>query len=82
MTRWEQVPERSRFYALVLVEITPGKWVYLADLLVQQGFARVAGVTTNLPSDSRSVNDYALELQTLRKQAEQRKAGVWAASQL
>jgi endonuclease YncB( thermonuclease family) len=82
MTRWEQVPERSRFYALILVEISAGKWVYLADLLVQQGFARVAGVTTSLPSDSRSMNDYALELQTLRKQAEQRKAGVWAASKL
>jgi endonuclease YncB( thermonuclease family) len=82
MTRWEQVPERSRFYALILVEHTPGSWVYLADLLVQQGFARVAGVTTSLPSDTRSLNDYALELQALRKQAEQRKAGVWAASKL
>jgi endonuclease YncB( thermonuclease family) len=82
MTRWEQVPERSRFYALILVEHTPGSWVYLADLLVQQGFARVAGVTTSLPSDARSLNDYALELQALRKQAEQRKAGIWAASKL
>jgi endonuclease YncB( thermonuclease family) len=82
MTRWEQVPERSRFYALILVEHTRGSWVYLADLLVQQGFARVAGVTTSLPSDTRSLNDYALELQALRKQAEQRKAGVWAASKL
>jgi len=82
MTRWEQVPERSRFYALILVEHTPGNWVYLADLLVQQGFARVAGVTTSLPSDARSLNDYALELQALRRQAEQRKAGIWAASKL
>jgi endonuclease YncB( thermonuclease family) len=82
MTRWEQVPERSRFYALILVEHTPGSWVYLADLLVQRGFARVAGVTTSLPSDARSLNDYALELQALRKQAEQRKAGIWAASKL
>jgi endonuclease YncB( thermonuclease family) len=49
---------------------------------VQQGFARVAGVTTSLPSDTRSLNDYALELQALRKQAEQRKAGIWAASKL
>ncbi len=82
MTRWEQVPERSRFYALILVEYSPGKWVYLADLLVQQGYARVAGVTTSLPSDARSLNDYALELQALRKQAEQKKAGIWAASKL
>ena len=82
MTRWEEVPGLSRYYALVLVEISAGKWVYLADLLVQQGYARVAGVTTSLPSDSRSMNDYALELQTLRKQAEQRKAGIWAASKL
>lgn len=80
MTRWEEVPGLSRFYALVLVEFSPGKQAYLADLLVQKGYARVAGVTTNLPSDPRSLNDYALELQALRKQAEQRKVGIWAAS--
>lgn len=80
MTRWEEVPGLSRFYALILVEKSTGQWVYLADLLVQQGYARVAGVTTQLPSDARSLNEYALELQTLRKQAEQRKAGIWAAS--
>ncbi len=82
MTRWEEVPGLSRYYALVLVEISAGKWVYLADLLVQQGYARVAGVTTSLPSDSRSMNEYALELQTLRKRAEQQKEGIWAASKL
>ncbi len=80
MTRWEEVPGLSRFYALILVDMGAGKWVYLADLLVQQGYARVAGVTTSLPSDSRSLNEYALELQALRRQAEQRKAGIWAAS--
>lgn len=82
MTRWEEVPDRSRYYALILVEIAPGKQAYLADLLVQQGFARVAGVTTTLPADARSANDYALELQALRKQAQQRKSGIWAASKL
>ena len=82
MTRWEEVPGLSRYYALILVEISAGRWVYLADLLVQQGYARVAGVTTSLPSDSRSLNEYALELQALRRQAEQRKAGIWAASRL
>ena len=50
MTRWEEVPGLSRYYALILVEISPGKQVYLADLLVQQGYARVAGVTSSLPS--------------------------------
>lgn len=80
MTKWEGVPGLSRYYALVLVENSPGKWVYLADLLVQRGYARVAGVTTTLPSDPRSLNDYALELQALRKQAERDKAGIWAAS--
>lgn len=78
MTRWEEVPGLSRYYALVLVENSPGKWVYLADLLVQRGYARVAGLTTSLPSDARSMNDYALELQALRKRAEQQKAGIWA----
>jgi endonuclease YncB( thermonuclease family) len=82
MTRWEEVPGLSRFYALILVEISPGKQVYLADLLVQQGYARVAGVTSSLPADARSISDYALELQELRKRAQQSKAGIWAASKL
>ncbi len=83
MTRWEEVPGLSRYYALILVEIHPGRPpVYLADLLVQKGYARVAGVTTSLPADSRSLNDYALELQQLRQQAQRDKAGVWAASSL
>jgi endonuclease YncB( thermonuclease family) len=82
MTRWEEVPGLSRYYALILVEISPGKHVYLADLLVQQGFARVAGVTSSLPADARSINDYALELQALRRRAQQGKVGIWAASKL
>lgn len=82
MTRWEEVPGLSRYYALILVEISPGKQVYLADLLVQQGFARVAGVTSPLPADARSISDYALELQELRRRAQQSKAGIWAASKL
>jgi endonuclease YncB( thermonuclease family) len=80
MTRWEEVTGLSRYYALILVETSPGKQVYLADLLVQQGYARVAGVTSSLPADARSINDYALELQALRRQAQQGKAGIWAAS--
>ncbi len=82
MTRWEEVPGLSRYYALILVEISPGKQVYLADLLVQKGYARVAGVTSSLPADSRSINDYALELQELKRRAQQSKAGIWVASKL
>ncbi|WP_395739599.1 hypothetical protein [Prosthecobacter sp.] len=82
MTRWEEVPGLSRYYALILVEMSPGRPVYLADLLVQQGFARVAGVTSSLPADARSINDYALELQSLRQRAQQSKVGIWAASKL
>lgn len=82
MTRWEEVPGLSRYYALILVEVRPGKKVYLADLLVQNGYARVGGVTSSLPGDARSINDYALELQVLRRLAQQNKAGIWAASKL
>ena len=82
MTRWEEVPGLSRYYALIMVETKPGKQVYLADLLVQWGHARVAGVTSSLPADARSINDYALELQDLRRRAQQNKAGIWAASKL
>jgi endonuclease YncB( thermonuclease family) len=78
LTRWEQVPNTTRYYALITVELEPGKPVYLADLLMQRGLARLAGVTTELPADARDLQTYISELQSLARQARTQKAGVWA----
>lgn len=78
LTRWERVPNTSRYYALVRVEIEPGRRVYLADLLMRAGYARIGGVTTYLPEDSRSETDYLLNLKKLGDQAREARLGVWA----
>lgn len=84
ITRWERVPNTTRYYALITLEMEPGKVVYLADLLMQKGWAWVQGVptdedfSTTLPADRRDVKTYVLELQALAKQAKASKAGIWA----
>jgi endonuclease YncB( thermonuclease family) len=77
LTRWEQVPNSTRYYALIRVEIQPGKGVYLADLLMQAGYARVQGVTTPLPNDARDEVAYMLELKKHGERARTNKAGIW-----
>ncbi len=77
LTRWERVPNSTRYYALIKVEIQPGKAVYLADLLMQAGYARVHGVTTALPNDQRDEVAYMLELKKLGERARANKAGIW-----
>lgn len=78
LTRWEHVANTVRYYALIIVELEPGKPVYLADLLVKKGYARVAGITIDLPADSRDTATYMVELQALAKKAKETKSGVWA----
>ncbi len=81
LTRWERVPNTSRYYALIVVEYAPGKRAYLADLLVRKGYARVAGITTFLPeSDKRKMEDYLIELQGLAKTARLKREGIWSKS--
>ena len=78
LTRWERVPNTSRYYALIIVEVNPGKPVYLADLLMNEGLAWLYGVETELPDDKRDSISYGLELQSLASRARQNRAGVWA----
>ena len=78
LTRWERIPNSTRYYALIMVEHQPGQWVYLADLLMNQGYARIHGLRTALPNDSRDEITYLLELKTLGQQARTAKAGIWA----
>lgn len=79
LTRWERVPNSSRYYGMISVEYAAGKRAYLADLLLLKGFARVGGITTFLPSnDVRRMEDYLLELNGHAKRAKIQKQGVWA----
>lgn len=77
LTRWERVPNSTRYYALIRVEIEPGRHVYLADLLMRAGYARISGVTTSLPNDSRNETDYLLGLKKLGDEARAAKLGIW-----
>lgn len=77
LTRWEKASE-GRYYALIWVETAPNSWNYLAELLVRQGYARVAGDTTPLPNTKATADDYVLQLQAAAKYARQRKAGIWS----
>lgn len=78
LTRWEHQPNTERYYALILVEFEKGRWTYLADLLVRQGFARVEGVTTPLPDDKRTVDSYLNELRGHARYAREKRMGIWA----
>ena len=79
LTRWERVPNSSRYYAMISVEHEPGKRAYLSDLLMRKGYARVGSVSTFLPPDDpRSMEDYALELRDLGVKARTQKQGIWA----
>lgn len=78
LTRWEHQPNTERYYALILVEYEKGRWIYLADLLVRQGFARVEGVTTPLPDDKRTVDTYLNELRVHARYAREKRLGIWA----
>ncbi len=79
LTRWERVPNTVRYYAIVVVQQPQGP-VYLADLLVRRGYARVGSVMTELPDDRRDQATYLSELKKLDEKARQGKAGIWVKS--
>ena len=78
LTRWERMPNTERYYALIRVEFEPGKWAYLADLLMRQGYARVTGLQTPLPDNLPSEEAYAVELLEHGKHARKKKLGIWS----
>ena len=77
LTRWERVPNTVRYYAVIKVEQPEGP-VYLADLLVRRGYARVGGLRTELPDDRRDQPAYMAELKALDDKARQTKSGIWS----
>ncbi len=47
ITRWERVPNTLRYYALIRFLREDGQRVYLMDLLLRKGYARLDGVETH-----------------------------------
>jgi endonuclease YncB( thermonuclease family) len=78
MTRWEPVANTGRFYAIIIVETTPGRREYLADLLVRNGFARRGSITVDLPGGKPSIPEYLEHLKQLGLQAQNQKLGIWS----
>lgn len=76
LTRWEPVPDRSRYYALILVQNGTEK-TYLADLLMKRGYARVAGLSCDLPGGVKGAVDYGGYLLELGKAARAAKIGAF-----
>lgn len=78
ITRWERVPNTLRYYALIRFLREDGQRVYLMDLLLRKGYARLDGVDTALPGDSRDLPTYLAELMELCRKAREERQGVWA----
>ncbi len=78
LTRWERVPNTLRYYALIRYLREDGRHVYLMDLLLRKGYARLDGVDTLLPADNRDLPTYLAELMELSRKAREEKQGVWA----
>lgn len=80
-TKWNRVPETERFYALIAIELEPGKWSDLGELLVRLGYALPTGApTTTMPSEMKASGDHAKELQAALSAAKTQHAGLWAAA--
>ena len=78
LTRWERVPNTLRYYALIRFVREDGQRVYLMDLLLRKGYARLDGVDTLLPGDHRDLPTYLAEMMALSRKAREEKQGVWA----
>ncbi len=81
-TKWGRVPESERYYAMISVELEPGKRYDLAELLVRKGFASPTGQAANsMPASMKPVEEYSHSLLKALSQAKADRAGIWAYAQ-
>jgi hypothetical protein len=80
LTRWEPTPDRRAYYALVFVKRSQGS-ASLGEQLLRQGFARVGGLTTPLPGDTREMAAYLADLKQMDATARSARLGIWGRSQ-
>jgi endonuclease YncB( thermonuclease family) len=79
-TRWESLAQNGRYLALVQVQQENGKWAWLSETLVRQGYALVDGVTTPLPDDPAPMQHHLATLREGAKYAKERRLGIWSRS--
>lgn len=80
-TMWNRVQDTERSYAMIRVEMEPGKTYDLGELLVRRGFASPAGMQINsLPESGPSKDEYLKSLGRALTQAKVNRAGAWAFS--
>ena len=81
-TKKGRVPESERFYAMISVEMEPGKMSDLGELLVRKGYAEPIGQGINtMPGKMKPVNEYLKELKKAESQAKAERAGLWVHAQ-
>ncbi len=76
-TRWEPVYGDRRHYAHVEIRQPDGSWRQLAELLVEQGLARIHTKGDDLPEGLRRAV-FAQRLREVEKQARLARRGGWA----
>lgn len=77
-TKWGRVPETERYYAFIRVEVEPGKFEDLGELLVRRGFASPGGQQTRpMPESLPPVERYIASLGKAMALAKTEKAGLW-----
>lgn len=76
-TRWEPVFNDRRFYAHVLLPQPDGSWRQLAELLVEQGLARLHTKGEDLPDGVRRAA-FTQYLRQQEKKARLARRGGWA----
>ncbi len=76
-TAWDEVYDSSRFQAFIEVRDPDyGKPVYLAEVLIRKGYARIHTWGEDTP-DGRHWREYKDELIRMERVAKQQRAGVW-----
>lgn len=77
-TKWGRVPETERYYAFIKVEVEPGKFEDLGEMLVRRGYASPAGQQTRpMPESLPPVERYIASLGKAMAQAKAERSGLW-----
>lgn len=82
-TKWGRVPDSERFYAMIRIEMQPGKTYDLGEILVRHGYAAPTGQQTgSLPpdSDSKTTDQYLKKLAKALSTAKAEGNGIWGIS--
>jgi hypothetical protein len=75
-TKWEKVPERQRYYAMVQVTFSNGEQQDYGQWLLRQGYGWIHGRTVDVAPQLNGI-DYLAQLKPLINYARREKLGFW-----